>query len=253
MNNLNNKIQEITKTINKRKSEIVLLEDNNNLLTQERNELQEKSNKIVELLSMILHYKKVGGKLCVNDKKFNLMKRKQVFQFLFYVCATIFGLGEFIALSSIVILFGSIFVESISINFLLISLVNCLISGLACYIGKKFEAKSQMYSKKATQNLEIFGDYIYDAKRISETLRINEQKVKNILTQIKENDLQIENKNKKIMDLEKIIEEIDSYKSIYDDVIDSIYEDNMPTELKKKISNTLNQESGKILAKSLFK
>lgn len=244
MNNLDTKIQEITKTIDKRKSEIVLLEDNNNSLTKERNELQEKSNKIVELLSMILHYKKVGGKLCVNDKKFNLMKRKQVFQFLLYVC---------IALSSIVILFGSIFMESISINFLLISLVNCLISGLACYIGEKFEAKSQMYSKKATQNLEIFGDYIYDAKRISETLRINEQKVKNILTQIKENDLQIENKNKKIMDLEKIIEEIDSYKSIYDDVIDSIYEDNMPTELKKKISNILNQESGKILAKSLFK
>lgn len=253
MNSLDNKIQRIIKLIDKRKIEIGLLEDNNNLLTQERNKLEEENNKIGELLSMILHYKKVGGKLCVNDKKFNLMKRKRVFQFLFYICATILGLGGFVALSSTVFIVGSLFVGSISIKFLLISLVNCLISGLSHYIGKKFEAKSQMYNKKATQNLEIFGDYIYDAKRISSTLRINEQKVKNILTQIKENDLQIENKNKKIMDLEKIIEEIDSYKSIYDEVISNIYEDNMPTELKNKISNTLNQESGKILAKSLFK
>lgn len=253
MNNLDNKIQEIVKMIDKRKNEISILMDNNNSLINESNELQEKINKIGELIFTTIHYKKIGTSLFLNERKINLQKREKTFKFMLNICKKCKILNKCIAFAILVFFLNGLIIKNIPNNLLPISLINFLIQALLDGISQKIDHKKTIYNKKATQNFELFGDFVYDAKRISETLGKNNDKVRNIEMKLQQNNLEIKKVNKETMELDKLIEEINCHKSIYDDVINSIYEDNMPTELKKKYSNTLNQESEKILAKSLFK
>lgn len=233
MNNLDKKLLELEKLNKQYDDECWKALDKIGKIDLELKELNQRDDNLKQL-SSFKTYKK--------GKKVDLLKKIKILKLICDIIALLsigVAFGGVISLgSTISVLTGSTIVPN-TIGIYLGSLIMsiCVVS-IGSYVLKKVETRHNLYCDKYYLNDELFGDSIYDLDRINDELCDIKEEKETLQSQLREIFNKNEDQYKKQKKLKELIKRLTEYRDSLDELINKVYENNMPQELKEAIQDS---------------
>jgi len=199
----------------------------------ELKELSQREDNLKQLLGFITPKK---------GNKVDLLKKIKILKLICDIIALLsigVAFGGVISLgSTISVLTGSTIVpNTIGIYLGSVIMSICVVS-IGSYVLKKVETRHNLYCDKYYLNDELFGDSIYDLDRINDELCDIKEEKETLQSQLREIFNKNEDQYKKQKKLKELIKRLTEYRDSLDELINKVYENNMPQELKEAIQNS---------------
>lgn len=174
--------------------------------------------------------------------KVDLLKKIKILKLICDIIALLsigLSFGGVVSLGSIIsVLTGSTIVPN-TIGIYLGSLIMSIcVVPIVLYVLKKIETRHNLYCDKYYLNDELFDDSIYDIERINEELRDIKEEKETLQSRLREILKKNEKQCEKQKQLKELIKKITEYRDSLDDLINEVYQKNMPQELNESIQNS---------------
>lgn len=174
--------------------------------------------------------------------KVDLLKKIKILKLICDIIALLsigLSFGGVVSLGSIIsVLTGSTIVPN-TIGIYLGSLIMSIcVVPIVLYVLKKIETRHNLYCDKYYLNDELFDDSIYDIERINEELRDIKEEKETLQSRLREILKKNEKQYEKQKQLKELIKKITEYRDSLDDLINEVYQKNMPQELNESIQNS---------------
>lgn len=230
MNNLDKKLLELEELNKQYDDGYWKALDNISKIDLELKELSQREDNLKQL-SSFKTYKK--------GNKVDLLKKIKILKLICDIIALVsIGVvfGGVVSLGSIIsVLTGSTVVPNTIGTYLGSLIMSICVVPIGLYVLKKVETRHNLYCDKYYLNDELFDDSIYDIDRINEDLCDIKEEKETLQSQLREIFKKNEEQYEKQKQLKESLKRLTQYRDSLDDLINEIYQKNMPQELKESI------------------
>lgn len=175
-------------------------------------------------------------------KKVDLLKKIKILKLICDIIALLsigVAFGCVVSLGSIIsVLSGSAIVPNTIGIYLGSVIMSICVVPIGLHILKKVETRHNLYCDKYYLNDELFGDSIYDLDRINDELCDIKEEKETLQSQLREIFKKNEEQYKKQKKMKELIKRLTEYRDSLDELINKVYENNMPQELKESIQDS---------------